>query len=51
MSVFPNVGGQSVSGHGAPGNTRCPAANDAARQLWIAGQTEAFAAEVHTPTP
>lgn len=28
MSVLPKVGGQSASGHGAPGSTRWPAANE-----------------------
>jgi hypothetical protein len=31
MSVLPKVGGQSVSGQGAPGRARCPAANESDR--------------------
>jgi len=51
VSVLPKFDGQSVSGHGAPGKTRCPAANELARQFWIASQTAALLAEIHSPTP
>jgi len=51
VSVLPKFDGQSVSGHGAPGKIRCPAANELARQFWIALQTAALLAEIHSPTP
>jgi hypothetical protein len=49
-SMLPQVAGQSVSGQGA-GVTIEPAASDAARQSWMAGQTSVFRTSIHSPTP
>ena len=51
MSTLPKVAGQSRSGHGAPGSTSAPAANDAARHDCTASQTEALKADAQTPIP
>src|SRR6266576_1125686 len=48
--MFPQVAGQSVSGHGA-GITIDPWASEAARDCWIAGHTAAFRTSIQSPTP
>jgi tetratricopeptide repeat protein len=42
MSTFPQVLGQSLSGHGAPGIARWPAAMESLRHCWMAGQKGAL---------
>jgi hypothetical protein len=48
--MLPQVAGQSANGHGA-GVVMDPAASEAARQFWMAGQTAAFRTSIQSPTP